>query len=48
LADFTAAYNFDRRVKTLGGRTPFEAVCDVWNKEPRRFRINPHFTRCRD
>ncbi|MBB5765740.1 hypothetical protein HNR01_005400 [Methylorubrum rhodesianum] len=27
LADFLAAYNFDRRLKTLRGLTPYEAIC---------------------
>ncbi len=27
LADFLAAYNFARRLKTLNGLTPYEFVC---------------------
>lgn len=27
LADFVAAYNFDRRFKTLRGLTPDECIC---------------------
>ncbi len=30
LADFLAAYNFARRLKTLNGLTPYEYVCKVW------------------
>ena len=41
LADFVAAYNFGRRLKTLGGLTPFEAICKRWAAEPERFRSNP-------
>jgi hypothetical protein len=41
LADFVAAYNFARRLKTLNGLTPFEFVCKRWTTEPERFRLNP-------
>ena len=27
LSDFMAAYNFARRLKTLGGLTPYEYIC---------------------
>ncbi|KNH03430.1 integrase [Qipengyuania citrea LAMA 915] len=37
LADFIAAYNFGRRLKTLKGLTPYEAICNAWQKEPERF-----------
>jgi hypothetical protein len=30
LADFVAAYNFARRLKTLKGLTPFEYICKCW------------------
>jgi transposase InsO family protein len=30
LADFLAAYNFARRLKTLHGLTPYEAICKAW------------------
>jgi hypothetical protein len=45
LADFVAAYNFARRLKTLRGLTPYEAICKVWADEPQRFTLNPlqHF-----
>jgi transposase-like protein len=41
LADFAAAYNFGRRLKTLKGLTPYEFICKYWTKEPERFRLNP-------
>jgi hypothetical protein len=45
LADFVAAYNFARRLKTLRGLTPYEAIpyeaiCKVWADEPQRFTLN--------
>ena len=42
LADFLAAYNFARRLKTLRGLTPYEAICKTWIDEPARFTQNPH------
>jgi transposase InsO family protein len=42
LSDFVAAYNFGRRLKTLKGLTPYEAICKTWQKEPARFTSNPH------
>ena len=44
LADFVSAYNFARRLKTLRGLTPYEAICKAWTDEPSRFRT----TRFRD
>jgi len=41
LADFIAAYNFARRVKTLGGITPYEYICKTRTSEPDRFILNP-------
>src|SRR3954467_7051910 len=41
LADFVAAYNFARRLKTLKGLTPFEFVSKCWNSGPDRFKLNP-------
>jgi hypothetical protein len=41
LADFVAAYNFGRRLKTLKGLTPYEFICQQWTKEPANFRLNP-------
>ena len=41
LADFMAAYNFARRLKTLNGLTPYEYICKIWTSEPDRFIPNP-------
>ena len=41
LADFPAAYNFARRLKTLNGLTPYEYICKLWTSEPDRFILNP-------
>ena len=41
LEQFVSAYNFGRRLKTLNGLTPFEAVCRTWQNEPERFSSNP-------
>src|SRR4051794_5576370 len=40
-ADFVAAYNFARRLKTLKGLTPFEFVSKCWTSEPDRYKLNP-------
>ena len=37
LADFVAAYNFGRRLKTLRGFKPYEFICKCWTSEPERF-----------
>jgi transposase InsO family protein len=41
LADFMAAYNFARRLKTLKGLTPYEYICRIWTSQPKRFILNP-------
>jgi transposase InsO family protein len=41
LTDFVNAYNFARRLKTLKGLTPYEAICKAWTKEPERFKLDP-------
>jgi len=41
LKSFIMAYNFAKRLKTLNGLTPYEYVCNIWTKEPKRFRLNP-------
>ena len=41
LADFKAAYNFARRLKTLSGLTPDEYIAKIWTSEPDRFIVNP-------
>ena len=40
-ADFLAAYNFARRLKTLSGLTPYEYICKIWTSEPDRFILDP-------
>ena len=42
LANFVAAYNFAKRLKTLQGLTPYEYICKCWTKQPQRFNLNPH------
>ncbi len=45
LAAFLDAYNFARRLKTLRGLTPYEAICKAWKDEPNRFIADPvHLT----
>jgi len=41
LKDFIDAYNYARRLKTLKGLTPYEYICKIWTKEPKRFTVNP-------
>ena len=41
LADFIAAYDFARRLKTLSGLTPYEYICKIRTSEPDRFIVNP-------
>ncbi len=40
LADFMAAYNFARRLKTLSGLTPYEYIAKIWTSELGRFIVN--------
>jgi transposase InsO family protein len=42
LADFVAAYNYARRLKTLRGLTPYEAICKAWAENPSLFTADPH------
>jgi transposase InsO family protein len=45
LAAFLDAYNFAKRLKTLRGLTPYEAICKAWAEQPNRFRLDPiHLT----
>jgi hypothetical protein len=45
LAAVLDAYNFAKRLKTLRGLTPYEAVCKAWAEQSRRFRNDPsHLT----
>ena len=39
---FLDACNHARRLKALRGLTPYEFTCQVWAKEPNRFKINPY------
>jgi transposase InsO family protein len=41
LANFLAAYNFARRLKTLRGLTPHEYVCKISPNNPASFRLDP-------
>ncbi len=47
LADFVSAYDFDHRLKTLKGLTPYEFICKAWTSRPGRFIFNP-LSKCRD
>ena len=38
---FVAAYDFAKHLKRLRWRTPFQAVCDAWTRDPAPFRIDP-------
>jgi transposase InsO family protein len=42
LQAFLMAYNFAKRLKRLKGLTPYEYICQCWQKEPERFAINPY------
>src|SRR4051794_21742430 len=39
---FVTAYNFAKHLKRLRWRTPFQAICEAWAKDPAPFKINPH------
>src|ERR671915_227559 len=39
---FVTAYNFAKHLKRLRSRTPFQAVCDAWAKDPSIFKMDPH------
>jgi integrase-like protein len=36
------AYNFGQHLKRLRWRTPFQAICEAWAKDPAPLKINPH------
>ena len=42
LSAFLNAYNFAKRLKTLTGLTSYQFICSCWQKEPERFKTNPH------
>ena len=48
LADFVDAYNFARRLKTLRGLTPYEAICKAWANDTPNASPSIQSTRCRD
>jgi hypothetical protein len=39
---FVRAYNFAKHLKRLRWRTPFQAICEAWAKDPVPFKINLH------
>lgn len=39
---FVSTYNFAKHLKALRWRTPYQAICDAWTKDPAIFKINPH------
>jgi transposase InsO family protein len=41
LQAFLDAYNFAKRLKTLNGLSPYEAICKAWATEPDRFLRDP-------
>jgi len=41
LQSFMGAYNFGKRLKTLKGLTPYEFICQQWEKTPHVFTQNP-------
>ena len=41
LATFLMAYNFAKRLKTLKGLTPYEYICQQWQKQPELFVRDP-------
>ena len=41
LVTFLMAYNFAKRLKTLKGLTPYEFICQQWQKQPERFTLDP-------
>jgi hypothetical protein len=42
LVNFVVAYNLARRLTTLRGLTPHEAICKAWTDEPLRFLHDPY------
>jgi transposase InsO family protein len=39
---FVTASNFAKHLKALRWRTPFQAICDAWTKDPSIFKMDPH------
>ena len=42
VAAFVTAYNFAKHLKALRWRTPFQAICDAYARDPTPFKVNPH------
>ncbi len=40
-SDSLAAYNYARRLKTLGRLMPYEYICKIWISERDRFILDP-------
>jgi transposase InsO family protein len=38
---FVSAYNFAKHLKALRWRTPFQSICDAWQRDPSAFKIDP-------
>jgi hypothetical protein len=36
------AYHFGKGLKTLRGLTPYESICQCWQKAPERLTIHPY------
>ena len=41
---FVSAYNFAKHLKRLRWRTPFQAICEAWAKDPAPFKGSRHRT----
>jgi hypothetical protein len=39
---FVVAHNFAKHLTALHWRTPFQAICDAWPRDPQPFRIEAH------
>ena len=37
---FVSAYNFDKHLKAIRWKTPFEAICQAWTKTPDIFKLD--------
>ena len=41
LRAYVVAHNLGRHLKGLRGRTPFQATCEAWAKDPSVFKADP-------
>jgi transposase InsO family protein len=39
---FVSAYNFAKHLKAIRWKTPFQYVCEAWQRYPSEFKIDPH------